>query len=200
MTYEVQQNRWDQLVRRVSGSIGGGSRVSETLSELFPVLDVERVPGELLWLGQNRICFGSTSFTGAAGEVPRIQLFNPVASGKIITVSALLVSVTAAASVRYTISSAALTTGVATQRFRDSRGGFVERPAGEIRTQSSVANTDATGHFRLNTTFPFYIVDENSAAVLAPGAGFEVGTNVVTGTLFATFNWRERDAEQSELI
>ena len=48
--FEVQQNRWDQLIRRVSGSIGPGSRVSETLSELLPVMDVERVPGELLRL------------------------------------------------------------------------------------------------------------------------------------------------------
>ncbi len=48
MGQELQQNRYDQLIRRVGGIIGPGSKVVEALGELFPVIDVENVPGELL--------------------------------------------------------------------------------------------------------------------------------------------------------
>jgi len=112
MTFEVQQTRWDRIIRRVSGSIGPGSRVSETLSELFPVLDVERVPGELLLLGGTAICVGANDNSGAAGQVARHQIFNPVGSGVIATVSKLIVASTVTQHFRAATSLIPLTTGI----------------------------------------------------------------------------------------
>jgi len=200
MTSDIQQNRYDQTVRRVCGLIGPGSKVAEALTELFPVIDVERVPGELLLLGGTALCFGGAGVTGAAGERPRIQLFNPVNSGKIISVSSVVINSTAVIIIRATVGTIALTNGVGTERFRDTRLGGVARPAGQIRTDSTVAITDATLQFRTVANTPFFFDDENTVAVLAPGSGLEFGSFSVATTIEGNFFWRERVAEESELL
>jgi len=200
MTSELQQSRYDQLVRRVGGIIGPGSKVSEALSELFPVIDVERVPGELLALGQTQICLGSATLTGDVAEVARVQLFNPVASGKLIAVSSVYVSATATMTFRFATSTIALTDGIGTEVFRDRRLSATSRPSGQIRTDSTVAFPDAHGQFRLAGNQVVTLEDENTAAVLSPGSGFEVGSTAAATTIFVTFNWRERVALESELL
>ncbi len=200
MTSDLQQTRYDQLVRRVGGIIGPGSKVAEALSELFPVIDVERVPGELLALGQTQICLGSATVTGAGGEVARIQVFNPVASGKLLAVSSVLCSATATMTFRYATSTIALTSGVGTEVFRDRRLAATSRPSGQIRTDSTVALPDAHGQFRLAGNGIQTLDDENTVAVLPPGSGLEVGTTAAATTIFVTFNWRERVALESELL
>ena len=200
MTAELQQTRYDQLIRRVGGIIGPGSKVSEALSELFPVIDVERVPGELLLLGGTQLCFGAASLTSAVAERPHIQLFNPAGSGKLITVSSLAVSAIANVAARYAVVNAAVTTGVGTERFRDGRLGLVARPVGQIRTDSLVAIVNADTLFRVGSNDPVIFKDENSVAVLSPGFGLSVGLEQTNSVLIVTFNWRERVAEQSELL
>jgi len=200
MTSDLQQTRYDQLIRRVGGIIGPGSKVSEALSELFPVIDVERVPGELLLLGGTHLCIGSSQVTGAAAERPRIQVFNPVDSGKLVTVSSVLISTANQGIIHFATTIIALTTGIGTEVFRDRRLSDVGGPVGQIRTDSTVAITDAHGQFRFAAnTNTFTLSDENSIAVLPPGSGFEVGHVTTTATINVTFTWRERVAEESEL-
>jgi len=200
MGHELQQTRYDQLIRRVGGIIGPGSKVAEALSELFPVLDVENVPGELLLLGQTQLCIGSSSLTAAAAEQARVQVFNPAGSGKLVTVSTTVFSTVTAQELRWASNNTALTTGVGTQVFRDRRLVGTSRPTAQIRTDSTVAQTDAHGQTRILANTPYQINDENSVAVLPPGAGFEVGTTVVNTQLHVTFFWRERVALESELL
>jgi len=199
MTSELQQSRYDQLIRRVGGIIGPGSKVFEALTELFPVLDVERVPGELLLLGQTQLCIGSITFSSAAAQSPRTQLFNPVDSGKLITVSSMIISVPAASIVRFSVGFTALTTGQGTERYRDGRLPLAARPSGQIRTQSSAAQTDAHGQFRMGGSDPRQFTDENAMAVLSPGSGYEWGSNIINNSISVTWHWRERVAEPSEL-
>jgi len=199
MTFEVQQTRWDRIIRRVSGSIGPGSRVSETLSELFPVMDIERVPGELLRLGGTFIAFGGTVLVGAAGESARTQLFNPVDSGHIITVTRFEVASDATNVVRYGVDSNALTTGIGTEVHRDTRTLPPILPVGQIRQVSSVALAPATGLLRTLANVSNVVDDVNGVAVLAPGTGLQVGVTTVATQIWITYFWRERPAEQSEL-
>lgn len=199
MSQDLQQNRYDQLIRRVGGLIGPGAKVSEVLGELFPVLDVENMPGELMFLAGWRLAYGSIAVTGAAGENPRAQIFNPVDSGKIMTVSSVVIGTTQTQSIRWTTNALPLTTGVGTERIRDTRAGTIQRPVGQIRRDSTVVITDATGQLRLPNGAIFVLKDPNDLAVLAPGAGFEVGGQTVASTISVTFYWRERVAEASEL-
>ena len=199
MSSELQQNRYDQIMRRVGGMIGTGSKVSEVLTELFPVVDLERVPGELLLLGGTRLCIGSAIVTGAAGERARIQVFNPADSGTLVTVSSVVISTLTIQNIRWATTETALTTGLATEAFRDRRLTLPGRPVGAIRTDSTVAATDVHGLARLLASTPYFLTDRNSVAVLPPGSGFEVGADTVATAVIATFYWRERTAEQSEL-
>ena len=199
MTSELQTPRFDQIIRRVGGIIGPGSKVSEALSELFPVLDVEQLPGELLLLGGTAICEGAATVFAGAGEVARIQVFNPVASGKLVTVSTAIVSTPVTTTIRTATVVTALTTGVGTEVFRDRRQAAASRPSGQVRTDSTIAQTDANTLFRVLANAPIFIKDRNSVAVLPPGSGFEVGSEGVATQLFVTFLWRERVALESEL-
>lgn len=196
---DLQQSRYDQLLRRVGDLKGSGSKVNDVLSELFPTIDVENVPGELLLLMATQLCIGAAQVTAAAGERPRIQLFNPVGSGKIIAVSSCIFSNTATATMAYAVTNNALTTGVGTETFRDGRLGQAARPSGQIRTDSTIAITDSNGLVRLLASVSWSLEDINTPAVLAPGNGFEVGSQGTQDTILVTFNWRERVAEPSEI-
>ena len=199
MTFEVQQTRWDRIIRRVSGSIGPGSRVGETLSELFPVLDVERVPGELLRLGGTFISFGGGSITSVAGQVPTAQLFNPADSGNLVTITSVRFSCGADTVVRWGISLAALGTAIGTERFRDTRDLVPQQPIAQVRQQSAVAFANAINQSQVLAGVDFKIQGPDTVMVLAPGTGFEIGSNQLVSTIFYGFEWRERAAEESEL-
>ena len=201
MPFEIQQSRWDKLLRRVSGSIGPGSRVGTSISDLFPVLDVESVPGELLLLSGTRICHGSAGATGAGGEVPNVILANPVDSGLLITLTQVSVAALVNTQrIRIAIEGAISGAAQNTQRFRDSRLlSLVSFPTGQIRTFSNPSVPAQDIDFIMKPDTTDFVSDPNGLAVLAPGTQYLVASLLVTGTIVVTFWWRERTAELSEL-
>lgn len=199
MTSDLEQSRYDRLIRRLGNMTGPGARVAEVLTELFPTIDVELVPPELLILMGTNICVGAASVAGDAGEAPRLQLFNPVDSANIITVTQVLATPSVIAVIRIGRSDAELPTPIDTQTFMDSRLAVTSRPVGRISSDSSAALVDANIQFVVEANVTVPIRDRNSVAVLAPGTGLEVGDNANASTLRVTFFWRERPAEPSEL-
>lgn len=196
---EIQQNRYDQLIRRVNNIVAPGSMVGDALNELFPTIDVERVPGELLFLMGTDICVGSSELLGDAGEVPNIQLFNPAGSGKLITITSIIVSTNATGRVRMATTIIPASSGIATQVFRDRRHGITQRPVGEIRQQSQIALVDANIFVAVIVNESYTMSDENGIAVLSPGSGFEAAPIITASILRITYFWRERVAEPAEL-
>ena len=200
MTFEVQQTRWDRIIRRVSGSIGPGSRVSETLSELFPVVDVENVPAELLALGGTRMAIGNSNEPAVAAVFQISELFNPVGSNAIITLLHLNVISTSALSVGMGITDGSFTNNnPANVSFADGRFLPPTVPVGQVRDETAGAEG-----------VRFYLLDQNNfqseifqppkaIAVLVPGTGWSVGTTVVNHPLSVSYGWLERPAEESEL-
>jgi len=199
MTYEVQQTRWDRIIRRVSGSIGPGSRVSETISELFPMVDVERVPGELLLLGGTGIAHGGGTIAATAGQLPGGALFNPPGSGSLITITGVRVTFGADSVVRWGTVIVERGAVVSTQLFRDMRRLPPNLPVGSIRQIDEVAAAPGTNQLDLKADTILHLEDPNGVAVLSPGSGFEIGNNVQTDRIRFSFLWRERPAEESEL-
>lgn len=197
---ELQQTRYDQLIRRVGGLIGPGSKVSEVISELFPMIDVENVPGELLLLGGTRLCLGSAIITAAGGQFPAVQLFNPVNSGALITVSSITISPTATQTINYEVNATPLLATTASERFRDGRLLVAAVPTGQIRTDDLVAATNGNHQFIVQGNDFANLTDRNGIAVLSPGTGLEIGGSTAAGTILVNFNWRERVAERSELF
>ena len=196
---ELQQNRYDQLIRRVGGIIGPGSKVSEVISELFPMFDVENLPGELFLLGGTRLGFGSALQPGIVGERSRIQLFNPADSGIIVTITTILFSVPNVAVVRLTSTINPESTSVASL-VRDTRLGVTTTTVATVRAASEVAVLAANGgEFTVASNVLNQITDPNGIIVLGPGTGLTLTNTLGLSSLTVTFFWRERTAEQSEL-
>jgi len=199
MGTELQQHRYDALMRRVGDLKGPGAKVGEVLEEVFPIVDLESPPAELYALGGTALGFGGTAVTAVAAEFSRAQVFNPLGSGKIITVTSALFSVPTTDGIRWGLVNAALLTGVGTEVQRDPRLGFTSAPVGEIRRNTTAAAAPATGQTVLLADTPFTLTDLNGLAVLPEGFGLEASPRTVNIALFATFFWRERVAEPSEL-
>jgi len=201
MTYEVQQTRWDRLIRRVSGSIGPGSRVSETISELFPVLDVERVPGELLILSGTNLCHGAAAATGAAGELANVILFNPPDSGHIITITQIAVNGGANGdTIRFALDQSVTGAQVLTERFREGRLITpVSLPVGQVRTFSNPSQIAQQVAIVAQVVPSTILSDRNGLAIVSPDTKLTVASTIVATTINVTFWWRERPAQESEL-
>jgi len=201
VTTEIQQNRYDRLLRRVAGIIGPGSKVSEVLAELFPMIDVENVPSELLILMGTNTAFGGGSIQGAAGENPKLGLFNPAGSNTIITITDVYMNQsTTNATVRWGLNVNQLANQITTQQFTDTRRAIANLPVGQVGTESAVAFAPGTGQLRLDADQLLHLEGKNDVAMLRPGMGFVIGTAFLTSTQFTTFYWRERTMEASEVL
>jgi len=199
MGHEVQQTRWDRLVRRVSGSIGPGSRVSETLTELFPVLDVENVPAELLVLGGTRMASGFTSESAVAANFQFSELFNPVGSGSIITLLSMAIDSTSQ-NIAMALTSGSFTNNNPTRvGFTDGRLLDASVPVGQCRDET--AGAVGVQHYFLDPTFFAANLFEptKAIAVLSPGTGYATHTVTVNTSMTIGYIWIERAAEPSEL-
>lgn len=200
MSQDLQTNRYDQLIRRVGGLYGPGSKVTEVIPDVMPVIDLERVPSELLFLQGWRIGMGGSSLIAIVGETPKHQLFNPVGSGKLVVVTTVLWSTDAAEAIEMTLSAIPLATAVGNNIFRDSRSGVAEATTAQVRNESSVTGTIGTTTFRCLSNTPWTLQDPNGIAVLAPGTGLNIGLGDTNGALRGNFFWRERVALESELL
>ena len=199
MSDEIQQTRYDRLIRRVAGIIGPGSKVSQVITELFPMIDVENVPPELLILMGTQICMGGGSLGPIAGQACKGQLFNPVGSGIIITLTTIVVSHNVTGPMRWGRSGVVFGINIGTETFTDTRNDVTSRPVGEIHQKIEVALASGTNQTILISNTPLHIQPTNSICVLSPGFGFEVGSGVNNTEFHYGFNWRERPAEPSEL-
>lgn len=199
MAGDLQQTRYDQVVRRVGGIIGPGAKVSEALAELFPVIDLENLPGELLLLGGTRLGFGGGQIGALAGESPRAQLFNPVGSGQLVTITRVIASFAAIGVTRWGLRNLAIETDVGSQLARDTRVTGGANTVADVRQGTDVALANATGQTRLLGNTPLTLDDPDGVAVLSPGNGFEIGTSTVNTAMNYCFYWRERLALASEL-
>ena len=200
MTNEIQQNRWDQTLRRVAGLIGPGSKVSEVLSEIFPTFDVEQVPAELRVLGGTNLCFRGTAITAPAGEENASQLSNPADSGVLITVTSLSFSVNATTDVNISMNETLLANSNGFGQFRDRRSGPISSAAvGNTRIETGrVINPGITILFENAITF--VLNDPDGICVLPPDSRLTIGTDIVAKVLTVNYFWRERPAERSELL
>ncbi len=198
MTYEVQQTRWDRIIRRVSGSIGPGSRVSETISELFPMVDVERVPSELLLLGGTQVCLGEASPGNLAANFAQVMLRNPGGSNALITVTQAAVASGTAQIVGVGITENTLSTA-GSQQIRDSRRGPGGVPVGLVLEERLLVTGPVFYRFDLLADETYTLKDPNDLAVLSPGTALSITATTVNTNLRVGFMWRERPAEQSEL-
>lgn len=198
MGSDLQQARYDRLVRRVGGIIGPGSKVTEALSELFPILDMENMPHELLVLAKTQTVFSTLIRLGVAAEFSKAQLFNPADSGNIVIPTSVYLS-GSSTGVAWTIDETQISAPGFSGKFRDSRSGLALESAGKVSSETNAALIPQFGRIDTPVTDTFHLFDSDGIAVLAPGTGIVFSAVTANTALIATFFWRERTALSSEL-
>lgn len=195
---ELQQNRYDKLLRRVGGLIGPGSMVNDALTELFPTIDVESLNAELSLPLDWRLGFASDNLGPTAGQLNLIQLFNPAASGNLVVLERVDLRTDSDQFVAYATVNAALTNVVASD-VRDTREGIQNPPTAEVRDVTQVGGIANIGLIFCQTNVIQTIEEKRGLFVLAPGTGVTFVNAAANTSLMCSFFWRERAAEASEL-
>lgn len=190
--------RYDRLLRRTTAQVGPGSKVGEALEDLFPVLEVENAPAELLRASGWKLGMGRAAVTSAVGTTPAVQLFNPANSGMLIVLTDLWLSTLATIQLQFGPVFVALATTSVAGAERDTRAGAIAPTVGRIQTEDD-GTASAFGIMRMLANTPQHLYDQNGLAVLAPGTGFIVTSGSTAVSLEAGFMWRERSAEPEEL-
>lgn len=195
---DINQGRYDRLLRRTTAQVGPGSKVANALEDLFPVLDVERAPIELLrasgWFFASR----SLSVTPAAGTVASIQLFNPVGSSRLMVLEYCGVRLVGAGAINEGPSFTALISTVAVGLQRDLRETVLSQTVGELQEEDDAALV-VSGQVFLPAANTVDISSGRDYVVLGPGTGWLIKPAAVTVALSIHFRWRERVAEGEEL-
>ena len=196
---QLNQNRYDQLLRRVGDLKGPGSKVNDALTELFPMVDVENVPAELLLLGASRLCMGRTSTAaGGVGNFGIHLLRNNIGSGVVARLMQVSVQGTNPESINCGPTQNSGTPG-GVRAFADTRV-FGEGTAVVLHEDN---NSLVTG----SSFFIFNVDVDNQAwweppaaiSVVTPGAAFSVANGVANQALDVSWLWIERQAQPSEL-
>jgi len=196
--HDLQTARYDRLVRRVGGIIGPGSKVTEALSELFPMLDLENLPHELLALSNTQTVFSTLIVQPVAAEFSQAQLFNPGGSSTIVIPSSVWIA-GSSGGVAWELTETQISPGGFSGQFRDTRSGFGLESAGKVSADTNAVLIGQRGRLNVLGTESFHLWDDNGIAVLAPGTGIIFSQATVNTSLIVTFFWREREALQSEL-
>jgi len=194
----IQQTRYDRLLRRTTAQYGGGSKLGEALEDLFPVMEVEDTPSELLRATGWILGAGQGNRAPAVGTKASIQLFNPAGSGNLVVLTDLFIGMAATTRCASGPSFSALTRASTPGQQRDTRNGELRRTVGLIQDEddglvSNLLNVQVIANETL------HVQGHNDVAVLAPGSGWRVTTAVDDVTLRLSFFWRERVAQPEEL-
>lgn len=196
---DVQINRWDRLIRRVTGAVGARSILTTTLEDAFPVIDLENLPMELRSLAGMWSANGGAVLLAVAGDFSLIQLVNPPGSGHLVVLESCFVFGDSA-EIKFTVDGNERGGAAGIRAFRDIRR--TGTPVATIRTlQDTVDLASPTIRIRpavVGTTFHVNNQDKD-LFVFPPGFGVSVQSDAVNEALTVIFLWRERVAEESEL-
>jgi len=193
----IQTARLENFIRRWASIKGGGSVLSETLGEVFPVLDLENLTAENYLPAGWTPFFGFITVAGVAAQLQGASLINPANSGKIVVVDQITLRTNAAENVTIGTSLALFTPSV-NARTRDTRAPAFLGSA-RVGANSNVGAAETGLLFRPVAGQVQVIEIPNGIAVLSPGNQLAVVGATVNITINVGFTGRLRQAEPSEL-
>lgn len=195
---QLNQNRYDQLLRRVGDLKGPGSKVNDALTELFPVIDVENVPAELLLLAGQRLCMGRVILAaGGVGNFATVILRNRAGTGQLARITSIQAISSAGDDIVVGPTQNTLAAAGASA-FSDTRV-FGEGTALQLQGANNLLVVGSDFYrFRVSTA-QFVLVLPPAIAVIAPGAGLSISSGTADLALTVSVTWVERVAQPSEL-
>ena len=194
----LQTARLDNFIRRWGSIKGGGSVLSETLGDVFPVLDLENLPAELRLMAGISMVAGSGSATGGVGDLAGLQLINPVGTGVILVLTKFHVRNSTAQAVSCGLTDT-LFTATINNRNLDSRE--EQNFNGAARIGGSTNAAAQLGDFLVETraNIDRDVDVPQGIAVITPGHAFQLTASATNEVMRATFWSYLRLAEASEL-
>jgi hypothetical protein len=201
---EVQAGRYGRLLQRLMNIKGSGSPTPQLAGDLEPGITLETDRDEWAYLAGDKLCSGCSDLAGAATFLSEIKIGNPIGSGILVIVDAVIVGAPANLLARFGLGATMPVVGANNGVPRDTRW---FRNAGAIAAQSGArfAGTNNAGSTITIQTQLMRIVANTSLLVpvrtiLHPAdVTFSVDPVTVNTALCATFYWRERAIEPSEL-
>jgi len=194
----VQTARHDGLLRRLFSIKGGGSLLPETLGDLFPTLDVEDLPAELLALAGFQLGIAGRLATSPVAQTAGHQLINPAGSGMLVMPTLMMISADKASTYFLDTSTVALASANVGLP-RDTRRGVTQLTSAQVRSGNNPAASGSAFRIALAADENFILSDQNGLAVLAPGTALTIVSVTTNITIHSGWLWRERIAEPSEL-
>jgi len=192
----LQTARLENFIRRWGSIKGPGSVLSETLGDVFPILDLENLtPESQLTAGWHSFMTFGTVLGGVA-QLGALQMVNVANSGAILVLDQVIVRCVAAQAVTFGIT-APFTAGV-NSRNRDTRSPNAFEGRAILGFSSNVI-AGTGGSIGCRAGIDRELAFPNGVAVLAPGTAFTFVMSTTNETMTATFLGRIRTAEPSEL-
>jgi len=193
----LQTARLENFIRRWGSIKGPGSVLSETLGDVFPVLDLENLSpeGYLLAGWYPFFIFGTT--TGVAAQIAGNSLINPADSGMLVVVDEVIIRLGNAGSVTVG-TSLPLFTPIANATQRDTRSAPFTGVA-RFGANANVGAAETGLQVRAAVASDKVITSPHGVAILAPGTQLATVATTVQVTITTSFSGRVRVAEPSEL-
>ena len=196
----IQTGRLENLVRRWASIKGGGSVLSETLGEVFPVLDLENLTPENQLPAGWFLISGHNFETGGVAQNAGVQIANPADSGIIVVVEKIGIRTSPAQIVTFGSAQGIfpVISASVTPRNRDSRTGNTFNGMTDLNATVN-ANTEFDAQLSVVSNITREYEVPHSLAVLGPNSAFSVVTTTNNTLLEINFVGRVRLAEPSEL-
>jgi len=193
----IQTARLDNFIRRWGSIKGAGSVLSETLGDVFPVLDLENLTPENQLPAGWRSFWGFITVAGVAAQLQGASLINPANSGNIVVVDQILVRTSAIENVTIGNSLPLFTLAAGTTS-RDTRA---PGAVGDVRigANANVGAAETGLLLRPVAGTVDFLAFPNGVSVLAPGTQLAAVGATVNINIHIGFTGRVRVAEPSEL-
>ena len=195
---ELQQNRYDQLLRRVGDLKGPGSKVNDALTELFPMFDVENVPSELLLLMGSKMAMGRVTQTpGGASFFSFALLRNNGGSGVIARVTSVRVFST---TIQRFVIGPTLNSDSASGNTAFTDGRVFGEGTALVTQGNNNALTFGSDFYRVAVQTGDTVWSPPGAGmIITPGTALSVSAGATNTDIQVSFTWIERAAQPSEL-
>lgn len=194
----LQTARLEGFIRRWGSIKGGGSVLSETLGDVFPILDLERLTPENHLPAGWSLAHRFTTVLGVAAQLSGVSIINPVGSGQIAVVDQVIIQSELTQNLTYGVN-LPLFVGATTFENLDTRQANNLNGNLVMGANANVGSSELGGFLRVVANESFFLTTPSGLAVLGPGGQFSIVSATVNSNLTASFHARVRLAEPSEL-
>ena len=194
----IQTGRLENLIRRWASIKGSGSVLSETLGDVFPVLDLENLTPENQLPAGWHLFSGFATVIGIAAQLTGLQLGQLAGRDSLVVVDKIIINSELAQDITYGLN-LALFGAVTSSHNKDSRDSQAVNATAQLRANANVVGSGNAGIIAVAAGVDREFEVPHSLAVLGPDAALSVVSSTVDSDLTVTFIGRQRQAEPSEL-